>query len=159
MVPILGLTIFALKKITTGETAVVDLFLNGESIVPKILPSTVDGFVRNFDSLHKFWIEKDGELLPEPVCLEPMPSMEWDDASNDTFRKLYPDDTLFQVELVAEDCVRLYKDAADIRPNLGGVKAALNLSNTLSEKSEDLISSEDNVITYKAGILAKNSLK
>lgn len=99
MVSIIGATIFALKKITTGETAVVDLFLNGECIVPKILPATVNGFVRNFENLHKFCIEKDGELLPEPVCLEPMPLMEWDDASNDTFRKLYPDGNVFNFQL------------------------------------------------------------
>lgn len=61
---------------------------------------------------------------------------------------------MFQVELIGEDCVRLYQNGADIRPQLGGVKSVLNLSNTQAEKTDNLSSiSEDQVIDYVAGII------
>ncbi|XP_066147642.1 maternal protein tudor isoform X2 [Euwallacea fornicatus] len=145
-----GATTFELNKVTAGETATVELLLNGENIVPKLLPVTEDGFVRNFESLLKFCIEKGEEMLPE-LYLEPMPNMAWDEESSMNFLKLYPNNTLFQVEFISDNGVRLYKQGVDIRINLGGVKTTHNLSNNESEKTEDLSASEDQVIDYKAG--------
>ncbi|XP_066262033.1 maternal protein tudor isoform X3 [Euwallacea similis] len=143
-----GATTFELNKVTAGETAMVELLLNGENIVPKILPVTEDGFIRNFESLSKFCVEKGREMLPE-LHLEPMPNMVWDDESSKTFLELYPNNTLFQVEFISDNGVRLYKQGVDIRINLGGVKTVRNLSNTESEKTDDLFVSEDQVIDYK----------
>lgn len=79
-----------MKKIGTGETATVELLLSGENIVPRILPVTEDSLVKNFETLDKFSVDKNGELL-SGVGLEPMPGMEWNEDSNKMFLELYPD--------------------------------------------------------------------
>lgn len=85
-----GQTIFELKKISSGETTTVELLLNSENIVPKLLPVTQsDGCVKNFHSLNKFDLEKAGEILADNVCLEPMPGIEWDEESNKKFSQIY----------------------------------------------------------------------
>ncbi|XP_050306722.1 maternal protein tudor-like isoform X2 [Anthonomus grandis grandis] len=140
-----GQTIFEMKKVTTGETAVVELLLDGENIMPKILPETEDGMLTQFETLTKFNVAINGESLPNTVSLEPMPGMEWDEESDKMFLKLYPEGSIFQVEKVGEAFVRLYKDGADIRTRLGGVKSNnLNLSNIQTD-------SVDQVIDHQAG--------
>ncbi|XP_048521225.1 maternal protein tudor-like isoform X1 [Dendroctonus ponderosae] len=139
-----GQTIFELKKISSGETTTVELLLNSENIVPKILPVTQDGCLKNFQSLNKFDLEKTGDILGENVCLEPLPGMEWDEESNKKFSEIYSEGSLFQVELLGEDCVRLYQNGADIRIGLGGSKINVN-------QSSELPLINDSIIVYNTG--------
>ncbi|KAL1491704.1 hypothetical protein ABEB36_012262 [Hypothenemus hampei] len=132
-----GLTIFELKKITTGETAIVELLLKGENVISQILPLTEAGSIKKFLSLNEFFIEKEGVLVEESMHLEPMPNMEWGEDSSTKFLQLFPKETVFQVEFLENNYVRLYKDGIDIRCGLGGVKN--NLIVLDSENSQENI--------------------
>ncbi|XP_076270545.1 tudor domain containing protein isoform X2 [Rhynchophorus ferrugineus] len=145
-----GQTIFEMKKLTTGETATIELLLNGESIVPRILPLTEPGLIRNFRSLNEFNLEKNGEVLSETFSLETMPGLTWNEDSNKKFLELYPIGTMFGIETISEDEVRLYLNNTDIRPRLGGIKTNLNSSNAEANKTE-LLDDSENVIDYNSG--------
>lgn len=126
-----GVTIFNIRKLTTGETAIVELLLDGEDITLQLLPKTVDCYITQFDSLESFYIKRsdEEEQLSEVCKLEPLPGIEWDSESNKTFSKLNNEGkTLYQIEFVTSDVVRLYLNGRDIRSELGGVKNASTTS-------------------------------
>lgn len=86
-----GVTIFNFRKLSTGETAVVELLLDGEDITLQLLPKTVDCYISKFDSLESFYITKhdEQEQLSEVCKLEPLPGVTWDEESSNMFMKLY----------------------------------------------------------------------
>ncbi|XP_018571230.1 maternal protein tudor isoform X2 [Anoplophora glabripennis] len=136
-----GQTIFTVHKISTGETSVVQLFIEGEDVTSMLLPETEEGCVKDVENLDGFVIEKNGETLAERYKLEPMPGMTWTEESTDKFQELNNQGSkLFQIEFIAENTVRLYADGCDIRPSLGGIKtSSLNMSRTSAddEKTDD----------------------
>lgn len=85
-----GVTIFNVKKLTTGETAVIDLLLDGQSVSYMLLPKTVDCFVTKFESLESFHIRKhDDEKELNTICkLEALSGVQWNEESNKIFRDL-----------------------------------------------------------------------
>ncbi|KAG5895989.1 hypothetical protein JTB14_005095 [Gonioctena quinquepunctata] len=118
-----GQTIFTIKKISTGETSVVQLFIDGEDVTTLLLPVTEDGYVKVKESLEKLEIEKaDGE---DVGCfqLEPMDGQELNEEAKQNFEQInMQGSTLFQIEFVNDNTVRLYLNDSDIRPQLGGFK-------------------------------------
>lgn len=82
-----GVTIFNFRKLSTGETAVVELLLEGKDISLQLLPKTVDCYITKFDSLESFYIKKhDQEKQLSEVCkLESLPGITWDEDSNNAF--------------------------------------------------------------------------
>lgn len=82
-----GVTIFNVKKLTTGETAVIDLLLDGQSVSYILLPKTVDCYVTQFISLESFHIRKhDDEKELNTVCkLETLSGVQWNEESNRIF--------------------------------------------------------------------------
>lgn len=85
-----GVTIFNVKKLTTGETAVVDLLLNGQSVSYMLLPKTVDCYVTKFETLESFHIRKhdDVEELNTVCRLEGLVGVQWNAESNRIFADL-----------------------------------------------------------------------
>lgn len=82
-----GVTIFNVKKLRTGETAVVDLLLDGQSVSHMLLPKTIDCCVVKFESFNSFHIRKHGDTEElNTVCkLEPLSSVQWNEESNKKF--------------------------------------------------------------------------
>ncbi|KAF7282295.1 hypothetical protein GWI33_002869 [Rhynchophorus ferrugineus] len=79
-----------------------------------------------------------------------MPGLTWNEDSNKKFLELYPIGTMFGIETISEDEVRLYLNNTDIRPRLGGIKTNLNSSNAEANKTE-LLDDSENVIDYNSG--------
>lgn len=92
-----GVTIFNVKKLATGETAIVDLLLDGQSVSYMLLPKTVDCFVTKFESLDSFHIKKhdDVEELNTICKLEPLVGVQWNEESNQIFCDLNQDGIIF----------------------------------------------------------------
>lgn len=83
-----GQTIFTVKKISTGETATVELFIDGKDVVSMLLPITEDGFVKDFKGFNEFYIEKNGEKLEPVYKLELLPGVSFDNDSIKRFEEL-----------------------------------------------------------------------
>lgn len=83
-----GQTIFTVHKISTGETSIVQLLIDGEDVTSMLLPETEDGYVKDIENLDGLLIEKDGETLAERYKLEPMPGMTWTEESADKLKEL-----------------------------------------------------------------------
>lgn len=92
-----GVTIFQVKKLTTGETAVVDLLLDGQSVGYLLLPKTVDCFVTQVESVESFHIRKHDDVEEvNTVCkLEPLVGVQWNEESNRIFCDLNQDGEWF----------------------------------------------------------------
>ncbi|KAJ8954517.1 hypothetical protein NQ318_000749 [Aromia moschata] len=133
-----GQTIFTVRKISTGETSVVQLLIDGDDVTTMLAPTTEDGYIKGIEDLGSLNIEKDGESLPESYSLEAMPGTTWTDESKSKLEEMSKQGTtLFQIEFLAENTVRLYLDGNDIRPNLGAVKTVpLNLSRSDIEEEQ-----------------------
>lgn len=88
-----GVTIFSVKKLATGETAVVDLLQDGQSVGYMLLPRTVDCYVTKFETLESFHIKKpdDAKELNAICKLEPLPGVQWTEDSNKAFCDLNGD--------------------------------------------------------------------
>lgn len=145
-----GATIFSVKKLTTGETAIVELLLDGESVSLMLLPKTVDCHVIKFESLDSFHIKKhdDAEEFNTICKLEPLPGFQWAEESKKMFEDLNNNcQAVFQVEFVTSDLVRLYIDGRDIRSKLGGIRITPTNSTTTTPKKyvDAEVSSERNI--------------
>ncbi|XP_023023151.2 protein tudor isoform X2 [Leptinotarsa decemlineata] len=119
-----GQTIFTVKKINVGETSIVQLLLNGEDVSTMLLPITEDGYVKAVDGLEKLQIEKsDGEAIEGIFQLEAMSGQELNEEAERNFEQINSQgSTLFQIEFINKNTVRLYLNGFDIRPKLGGIK-------------------------------------
>lgn len=53
-----GAAEFKVRKITPGETSVVQLLLNGVNVSDQLLPETESGCISYFESVDSFWIQK-----------------------------------------------------------------------------------------------------
>lgn len=110
-----GQTIFTIKKISTGETSVVQLFLNDEDVVPKlfkdfvtdeiptgfstgendntdtenvdVIPSTVGDVIED-ENLTKLPVAVDNEPKPDSYELETVDGKGGDDTSTETFNEI-----------------------------------------------------------------------
>lgn len=83
-----GQTIFTVHKISTGETSVVQLLIEGEDVTSMLLPETEDGYVKDIQNLDDLVIEKNGEVLPDRYKLDPVPGMTWTEESTEKFKEL-----------------------------------------------------------------------
>lgn len=81
-----GQTIFTVQKITTGETSVVDLFVNGENVLNCLVPTTEEGIIRNYISASEFQIEKNGVLLLEKFKIKNPSEVSWSEESEEYFK-------------------------------------------------------------------------
>lgn len=86
-----GAAIFEIRQLSTGETGVVELLLNGQDVSVMLLPRTLDCYVTKFESLDEFYISKHGEEQQlDQVCkLEPLPGVQWNEQANNEFMKMY----------------------------------------------------------------------
>lgn len=96
-----GQTIFTIKKLSTGETSVVQLLLNDEEISPKLLdatpageiqdcvaPSTEEGYVTDIQSLDNLSIEVAGEPKVSGYKLETVEGKPWDGSAAEKFKDI-----------------------------------------------------------------------
>lgn len=80
-----GLTTFTINKLCTGETAVVELGLNGADVATLILPTTEDVTVKSFTGLDDLVLIRNGEELKGKYRLECLPEMSWNEVSVQKF--------------------------------------------------------------------------
>lgn len=85
-----GAAIFEIRQLSTGETGVVELLLDGRDVGQMLLPRTLDCCVSKFEGLGEFYITKHGEGRQlEQVCkLEPLPGIQWNEEADEEFRKM-----------------------------------------------------------------------
>ncbi|XP_072393334.1 protein tudor-like isoform X2 [Diabrotica undecimpunctata] len=120
-----GQTIFTVKKISSGETSIVQLFLEDNDVTTMLLPSTEDGRIKELEALDNLTIEKETGAIVEKQSLEPMEGQELDEKSKEKLEELNEKGaTVFQIEFVNENTIRLYHNGKDIRPFLGGFKSS-----------------------------------
>lgn len=86
-----GQTTFAVKKLSTGETACVELYLNGYNVVEMLVPVTEKGIVKDFKGFEGFHIEKNGKMLEQSFKLEEMPGFCFNEDSVRKFEELNND--------------------------------------------------------------------
>lgn len=88
-----GVTIFNIRTLSTGETVIVELLLDGEDVTLKLMPLTVDCYVTRFTGLDEFCIRKydEEDPLEQVYKLEPLPGMQWNEESNSEFMKMNND--------------------------------------------------------------------
>ncbi|XP_031343313.1 maternal protein tudor-like isoform X2 [Photinus pyralis] len=53
-----GVTIFNIDKLSTGETLIVKLILNGQDVSEQLLPQTESAYITYINSIHDFWMQK-----------------------------------------------------------------------------------------------------
>lgn len=82
-----GQAIFTVKKISTGETSVVQLLLNGQDVTTMLLPSTEEGLVKEVETLEKLSIERENGENVE-VALEPLDGQVLDEEAKEKFEEL-----------------------------------------------------------------------
>uniref|UniRef100_A0A6P7FIK6 Uncharacterized protein LOC114328275 isoform X2 n=1 Tax=Diabrotica virgifera virgifera TaxID=50390 RepID=A0A6P7FIK6_DIAVI len=132
-----GQTIFTVKKISSGETSIVQLFLEDKDVTTMLLPSTEDGHIKELEALDNLTIEKEDGAIVEKQVLEPMEGQELDEKSKEKLEELSEKGTtVFQVEFVNESTIRLYHNGKDIRPFLGGFKNS-SLDDPLHNQGSD----------------------
>ncbi|CAG9833553.1 unnamed protein product [Diabrotica balteata] len=120
-----GQTIFTVKKISSGETSIVQLFLEDNDVTTMLLPSTEDGRIKELEALDNLTIEKVTGAIVEKLSLEPMEGQELDENLKEKLEELNEKGTtVFQIEFVNENTIRLYHNGKDIRPFLGGFKSS-----------------------------------
>ncbi|KAJ8968977.1 hypothetical protein NQ317_001098 [Molorchus minor] len=83
-----GQTIFTVRKISTGETSTVQLFIDEQDLTTILRPTTEKGSLKEIQSLDSLSIEKDGEVLSENYKLESMPGMTYADDSKNKLEEL-----------------------------------------------------------------------
>lgn len=83
-----GQTIFTVKKMSTGETAVVQLLLDGQDVVELLIPKTENCIIKTIESLDALEIEKNGEILPEKYSLENMNGTKWTEESAEKLKEI-----------------------------------------------------------------------
>lgn len=109
-----GQTTFNVKKVTTGETASVELLLNEVNVIDLLLPKVVDVKIVNFDTFDAITLEG----RQETFTLEELPDVKWADDSKDKFLKLIDGEAVLQCEFLTDNFIRLYQGFNDIRPDL-----------------------------------------
>ncbi|VEN53167.1 unnamed protein product [Callosobruchus maculatus] len=113
-----GQAIFTVKKLSTGETSVVELVLDGKDVTSLLLPETEIGHVKDLVGLDNFHIEKNGEILPDTFRLEEVNGVNWSEDSLQKFRDLNQEGTTFEIEFLEDNTVCLYLDGRDIKYDL-----------------------------------------
>lgn len=94
-----GQTIFGIKKLSTGETSVVQLLLDDEDIVPNLFvatstdedcaaPSTEEGYVTEIESLDDLTIEMAGEPKSTNCKLETVGNKPWHGSATEKFKDI-----------------------------------------------------------------------
>ncbi|CAH2002077.1 unnamed protein product [Acanthoscelides obtectus] len=124
-----GQAIFTVKKLSTGETSIVELFLDGKDVSSLLLPETETGNVKDFVSLDNFHIEKNGEVLPETYRLEEVSGASWSEDSLEKFKYINKEGiTTFQIEFLPDNTVCLYLNGRDIKCDLVPPKSPQKVS-------------------------------
>ncbi|RZB39064.1 maternal protein tudor [Asbolus verrucosus] len=138
-----GQTTFNVKKLSTGETASVELLLDGVDVTTMLLPQTEDVRVKNFEGLELTLVKGDEELKTK-FKLEALPDVVWNEESTKKFAEINNEgETVFQAEFVSEDTVRLYLGLNDIRFDLSGTKTATPSSSPLKARPEKANGGDD----------------
>lgn len=85
-----GATIFHVKKLSTGETSVVELIVDGEDVSAMLMPKTLECTITKFESLDSFYIAKKGEQEPLETSfgLEGLPGLHWNQESEKNFEEM-----------------------------------------------------------------------
>ncbi|KAL3281927.1 hypothetical protein HHI36_005130 [Cryptolaemus montrouzieri] len=128
-----GQTVFTVKKLTTGETSLVELLVDGEDVSSKLLPTTDNGFVNNIESLERFSISKEGVVSEEKYKLEKISGTDYNEECIEKFVEINNEGkTQYEVEYLPEYTVRLYLNGRDIRNSLKEVLHKEKISQSLS---------------------------
>ncbi|XP_056634538.1 maternal protein tudor-like [Diorhabda sublineata] len=140
-----GQTIFTVKKISSGETSVVQLYLDDKDVTTMLLPNTEDGYITKIETLKNMSLEKENGETIDDVALEPMEGQKLDETAKEKLEELNEQgSTLFQIEFVNEKTIRLYLQGRDIRPLLGGfINPAFNP--LLNEELTNVINKNENI--------------
>jgi hypothetical protein len=83
-----GQTTFDIKKLSTGETALVELLVDGVDVTTLIIPKTEDVRVKNFEGLDSMVLLKENEELQGKYKLESLPDITWNEDSLKKFAEL-----------------------------------------------------------------------
>ncbi|VEN46729.1 unnamed protein product [Callosobruchus maculatus] len=105
-------------KLSTGETSVVELVLDGKDVTSLLLPETETGQVKDLVGLDNFYIEKNGEILTDTFRLEEVNGVNWSEDSLQKFKELNQEGTTFEIEFLEDSTVCLYLDGRDIKYDL-----------------------------------------
>ncbi|XP_045471417.1 maternal protein tudor-like isoform X3 [Harmonia axyridis] len=128
-----GQTAFTVKKLTTGETSVVELYVNDEEVSLKLLPTTEEVYVTDAQSMDSLVVSKQGVASDERYRLEKIPGFNYNQESVKKFGELNNEGkTLYGMELLEGNTIRLYINGYDIRKQILSV-----LQKELSEISQD----------------------
>ncbi|XP_063903150.1 maternal protein tudor isoform X3 [Zophobas morio] len=132
-----GQTTFNVKKLSTGETAVVELLLDGVDVTTLLLPKTEDVRVKSFEGLDEMILIKGEEQLQTKYKLESLPDVTWGEESIKKFEEITDNgNTIFQAEFFSDDTIRLYLGLNDIRLELNGVKTTTPVSSPTKIRTE-----------------------
>ncbi|CAH0557520.1 unnamed protein product [Brassicogethes aeneus] len=108
-----GQTIFTIRKISTGETSLVEMFADGANILHALVPVTEEGYLRNFENANSFAIEKNGHILPDKFRLE-SDGASWSDECEEYFKSIADKGEPLQILFLPENTVRLYLNGTNI---------------------------------------------
>ncbi|XP_044751082.1 maternal protein tudor-like isoform X3 [Coccinella septempunctata] len=158
-----GQTEFTVKKLTTGETSIVELYVNDEAVSSKLLPTTDNVNVTEIESMSSFSVSKEGVVSNEKYRLEKIPGYEYNQDALEKFVEMNNEGkTCYGLEHLTDNWVRLYLNGNDIRKEILPIlkikcvqspevtPEVLQSNTNISEDSSNIISSSSQAISDAA---------